>query len=43
MQSAVKNIEEVMNGTSIDYVIAAINETKVMDVFEHSAQTTKEV
>ena len=43
VQSAVKNIEEVMNSTSIDYVIAAINETKVMDVFEHSAQTTKEV
>ncbi len=43
VQSAVKNIEEVMNGTMIDYVIAAITETKVMDVFEHTAQSTKEV
>lgn len=43
VQSAVKNVEEVMGKTMIDYVIAAITETKVMDVFEHTAQSTKEV
>lgn len=42
VQSAVRNVEEVMNGTMIDYVIAAINETKIMDVFEHMAQKTEE-
>ena len=34
---AVKNIEEVMSGTMIDYVIANIMETKIMDVYEHKA------
>jgi hypothetical protein len=34
---AVRNIEEVMNGTMIDYVISAINETMFMDVFVHDA------
>ncbi|ALO49139.1 DUF4494 domain-containing protein [Hoylesella enoeca] len=33
---AVKNIDEVMSGTMIDYVIAGINETPIMDVFEHN-------
>lgn len=42
VQSAVKNVEEVMNGTMIDYVIAGISETKIMDVFEHMAQKTGE-
>ena len=32
---AVKNVEEVMSGTMIDYVIANISETKIMDVYEH--------
>ena len=38
---SVKNIEEVMGGTMIDYVISAINETTIMDVYEHgkSAKT----
>ena len=36
---AVKNIDEVMGGTMIDYVIAAINETAILDVFEHKAKT----
>ena len=35
---AVKNIEEVMSGTMIDYVIANIQETKIMDVFEHGSR-----
>lgn len=35
LQEAVKNIESVMNGTMIDYVIASLSETTVMDVFEY--------
>lgn len=33
---AVKSIDEVMGGTMIDYVIASIAETQIMDVFEHN-------
>lgn len=40
-QGAVKNIDEVMGGTMIDYIIASIVETQIMDVYEHSAITTK--
>ena len=32
---AVKNIDEVMGGTMIDYVIATVSETLLMDVYEH--------
>lgn len=32
---AVKNITECMGGTMIDYVIASVAETALMDVFEH--------
>ena len=32
---AVKNIDEVMGGTMIDYVIASVVETTLMDVFEY--------
>ena len=35
---AVKNLDDVMGGTMIDYVITAINETTLMDVFEHNPQ-----
>jgi len=35
---AVKNIEEAMNGTMIDYVIASVAETTLMDVYEYSAK-----
>ena len=38
---AVKNIEEVMGGTMIDYVIASVAETALMDVFEY-AKTKKD-
>ena len=31
---AVKNIDEVMGGTMIDYVIATVTETLLMDVYE---------
>ena len=34
---AVKNIEEVMGTTMIDYVISSVTETAIMDVFEHKA------
>ena len=39
LNGAVKNIEEVMGGTMIDYVIASVSETKLMDVFEYGKQT----
>ena len=32
---SVKNIEEVMGGTMIDYVISSVSETTIMDVYEH--------
>ena len=35
LNNAVKNIDEVMGGTMIDYVIAAVAETTLMDVFEY--------
>jgi hypothetical protein len=35
LQVAVKHIEELMGGTMVDYVIASLNETQIMDVFEH--------
>lgn len=33
---AKKNIDEVMGGTMIDYVIDTVSETRIMDVFEYS-------
>lgn len=41
LQQAIKNIDEVMGGTMIDYVIANIAETQIMDVFEHNKITKK--
>ena len=35
LNGAVKNIDEVMGGTMIDYVIASVAETKLMDVYEY--------
>lgn len=35
LNGAVKNIDEVMGGTMIDYVIASVAETQLMDVFEY--------
>lgn len=37
VNGAVKHVDEVMKSTMIDYEIAAITETKIMDVFEHHA------
>ena len=34
LNGAVKNIDEVMGGTMIDYVIASVAETQIMDVYE---------
>lgn len=36
LHAAVKNIDEVMGGTMIDYVISSVAETKIMDVYEYS-------
>ena len=36
LNGAVKNIDEVMGGTMIDYVIATVAETTLMDVFEYA-------
>lgn len=40
---AVKNINEVMNGTMIDYEKSNISETKLMDVFEYKKADDDEV
>ena len=36
LPQAVKSIDEVMGGTMVDYVIASVAETQIMDVFEHN-------
>ncbi|MBM6992679.1 MAG: DUF4494 domain-containing protein [Prevotella sp.] len=41
LPGAVKNIDEVMGGTMIDYIIASIAETMFMDVFEHKLAADK--
>ena len=38
LNGAVKNIDEVMAGTMIDYVIASVAETQLMDVFEYGKE-----
>ncbi len=43
INGAIKHIEEVMGGTMIDFVIASINETKIMDVFEHKVKTESQL
>ena len=35
INSAIKNIDEVMGGTMIDYQIINVSETSIMDVFEY--------
>lgn len=42
LNGAVKNIDEVMGGTMIDYVIAAVTETTLMDVFEYKKKETQQ-
>lgn len=41
LPGAVKSIDEVMGGTMIDYVIASIAETQIMDVFEYNQMLKK--
>ncbi len=36
LEDARKNIDEVMGGTMIDYVIVSVSETAIIDVYEHS-------
>ena len=43
LKGAVGNIEIVMGTTMIDYVIAAVNETTLMDVFEYGKNDKPEV
>ena len=38
---AVKSIDEVMGSSMIEYVIASVTETALMDVYEHVAKTAK--
>ena len=38
---AVKNVDEVMGGTMIDYEIISIAETQIMDVFEYHPKETE--
>ena len=40
LNGAVRNIDEVMGGTMIDYVIASVAETTLMDVFEYGKDKT---
>ena len=37
---AVKHVDEVTNGTMIDYAIVTVQETQIMDVFEHNITKT---
>ena len=37
LESARKNIDDVMSGTMIDYTIAALSETPIVDVFEYQS------
>ena len=39
LENARCNIDEVMGGTMIDYVISSVSETPVMDVFEYAGKT----
>lgn len=41
LNGAVKHVDEAMGGTMIDYSSLSAQETKIMDVFEHMEQDTK--
>lgn len=41
VKGATKNVDDVMGGTMIDYVIEKVEETKYMDVFFHSVKEAK--
>ena len=42
LNGAVVNLDEVMGGTMIDYVIVSVAETQLMDVFEYKKESEKE-
>ncbi len=42
LNGAVNNIGSVMNGTMIDYVIASVAETQLMDVFEYQKKDAED-
>lgn len=42
VNSAVKHIDEMMDNTMIDYEIVSVNETKIMDVFEHKYESSED-
>ncbi len=42
INSAIKNIDEVMGGTMIDYQTLNVSETNIMDVFEYKPKTKDE-
>ena len=42
LKGAVGNIERVMGTTMVDYVIASVNETTLMDVFEYGKSTEED-
>lgn len=39
LEGARKNIDQVMGGTMIDYVITSVSETAIMDVFEYKKES----
>ena len=41
MNGAMKNIDEVMGGTMIDYVVSSVAETTLMDVYEYGKKSDK--
>ena len=41
-EGARRNIDEVMGGTMIDYIIDTVSETSIMDVFEYVSSKNKE-
>ena len=41
MNGTMKNIDEVMGGTMIDYVVASVIETTLMDVYEYGKTNDK--
>lgn len=43
LQQAVQYIEEIMGTTATDYNFAAIQDTKILDVFEHKVPKKQEV
>ena len=42
LRGAVNNVDEVMGGTAIDYVIASVAETTLMDVYEYAKVKSEE-